>query len=268
MADYKLLTVGHDAKTVKGEKRGYLTGILYLAPWTLSGRNLCPNASPGCIATCLYTAGRGGLDNVQAGRLRKAHMFLRERSEFMRLLVRDIQCLTREAGRKGFAPVVRLNGTSDIPWENVTVDSDLTGHVRNVMAAFPEVTFYDYTKSARRMASMLHGKVNMVESLDWPANYHLTFSRSECNEQDTLAVLAFGGNVAVVFDTPKGQSLPTRWQDYEVIDGDTSDLRFLDYSPVFQAQPWPRGARAYGLVIGLRAKGKARKDTSGFVVQS
>jgi len=244
-----LLSISADAKTVKGEKQGYLTGILYLAPHTIAGiGNLCPDASEGCKAACLYSAGRGAFNSVQAARIAKTKRFKADRAGFMAELAKDIAALVRKAKRSGLVPVVRLNGTSDLPWENIgPVNYDRDGgrfQVANIMAAFPDVQFYDYTKSARRAIAHAFG--------DMPANYHLTFSRSECNDRDALNVLARGGNVAVVFSTRKGDWLPATWRGHEVINGDESDLRFLD----------ARG----GFVVGLYAKGKARRDRSGFVV--
>jgi hypothetical protein len=260
-----LLSVSADAKTVKGEKKGYLTGILYLAPATLAGvGNLCPDSTAGCREACLYSAGRGAFNSVQEARIAKTKRFKADRAGFMAELVKDIAALVRKAKRAGLIPVVRLNGTSDLPWENIAVHSAMPDREhRSLMTMFPDVQFYDYTKSFRRMGLMVSGKL--------PANYHLTFSRSECNDASAQDVLRAGGNVAVVFSTRKGEALPTRWQGFEAINGDESDLRFLDYSPVFQAQPRPKTALGfkpahYGLVVGLRSKGRARKDASGFVV--
>ena len=128
---------------------------------------------------------------------------------------------------------MRFNGTSDLPWEKVFPMKD-----------FPQVMFYDYTKNPGRMANFTQGKL--------PANYHLTFSRSEENEALALDVLAQGGNVAAVFDTKKGQDLPPRWKGFKIIDGDLDDVRFTDPT---------------GVIIGLRAKGDAIKDETGFVIQ-
>lgn len=122
------------------------------------------------------------------------------------------------------------------------------------MAKFPDVQFYDYTKSPRRMLAFVRGKL--------PANYHLTFSRSECNEPAALDTLSLGGNVAVVFDTKRGAALPATWHGYPVIDGDGSDARFADGGA-------PQGQASIGrtgVVVGLRAKGRARSDRGGFVV--
>lgn len=239
-----MLSVNQDAKTIKGVKRGYLTGILCLAPHTLSGRNLCPNASPGCIATCLNTAGRGAFNSVQRSRIAKTKQFTAAPTAFLYALVKDIKSLERKAKRQRMIPLVRLNGTSDIPWENVSYHYPLTSNCRcNVMQTFPHIQFYDYTKSYARMWKFINGGL--------PSNYHLTFSRSECNDDDAVQILKLGGNVAVVFSTRKGEKLPAFWNGYRVIDGDIDDVRPYDPS---------------GVVIGLRAKGKARKDTTGFVV--
>lgn len=247
-----MLSVSADAKTIKGQKRGYLTGVLYLAPHTLSGRNLCPDASPGCIATCLNTAGRGAFNSVQRARIAKSRMFRETPYVFMSQLDEDIHRLVRKAKRLKMTPLVRLNGTSDIPWENVAY-----GDQYNLMYEHVNTQFYDYTKSYRRMAAFLSGKL--------PPNYHLTFSRSECNEDKAVAVLHQGGNVAVVFSTRKGEKLPRTWQGFKVIDGDRDDVRHKDNT---HGANGVDSVGRHGVVIGLRAKGKARRDTSGFVVQA
>ena len=226
----KLLTT-QNYKTTKGEKLGYLTGILYLAPANISGFEVCPRRSPGCTQGCLFTAGMGAFSNVQKARIAKTKMFFEQRDVFMDQLRKDIKALIKKANKLRMVPTVRLNGTSDIEWTRL-----------GIMQEFPDTQFYDYTKVTNRF------------DLDLPNNYYLTFSKNEVNDHDCLKVLARRHNVAVVFDTKKGEELPDTWYDYEVVDGDSTDLRFLD----------PKG----GYVIGLRAKGKARKDTSGFVVQS
>lgn len=236
---YELLTVGN-AKTVKGEKKGYLTAILYLVPSDGSGLgNLCPHASAGCRAACLYSAGRGVMKPVIDGRMRKTKLFFENSASFVDTLVRDIIKIERRAKRQKMQPVIRLNGTSDIPWERIRGTNGLT-----VMEQFPHIQFYDYTKRPNRDPI-------------W-ANYHLTFSRSESNEGQALYELAKGRNVAVVFNTRRSQPLPTSWNGFRVINGDESDLRFLD----------PNIPYGVGVVVGLRAKGKATKDHSGFVILS
>jgi hypothetical protein len=184
-------------------------------------------------------------------RIAKTQRFHKDRATFMAELVSDIAALIRKAKRAGLIPVVRLNGTSDLPWENIPLDGCARGqYARNLMDAFPDVQFYDYTKSERRMAAFV--------GVAFPANYHLTFSRSECNDTSACRILESGGNVAVVFGTRKGERLPDTWKCFLVVDGDTSDLRFLDRPSVIPGD---------GLVVGLRAKGRARKDRSGFVLQ-
>lgn len=235
MSDGKLLTHARDAKTRKGLAKGYLTGILYLVPSDGSGLgNLCPYASPGCRAACLYTAGRGVMRPVQEGRMRKTRLFFDNAAAFVDMLADDVVTLVRRAARQGLTPCVRLNGTSDVPWERMKGTDG-----RTLMERFPDVQFYDYTKRPDRDAR-------------WN-NYHLTFSRSECNDDQAMRELERGRNVAVVFDTRKGEPLPLFWRGYRVVDGDVSDLRFLDDS------------EACAVVVGLRAKGKAKGDASGFV---
>lgn len=239
----KYLAISADAKTRKGETGGYLTGILYLAPGNLSGREFCPDRTPGCTADCLFTAGRGVTAPVYAGRMRKSLEFTANPKDFVTMLKHDIHALLRKAEREGLTPLVRLNGTSDLPWENIT---DIYGC--SLMACFPGVQFYDYTKSSVRMKSFL----SRAAYGNFPPNYHLTFSRSESNHEHVMACLKLGGNVAIVFSTRKHNVLPAWWYEYPVMDGDLNDVRHTG---------------AQGVVIGLRAKGKARRSHSGFVVE-
>ena len=223
-----ILSISSDAKTSKGEAKGYLTGILYLAPSTVSGRNVCVFASAACSAACLYSAGRGAFSNVQQSRIAKTRAYFADKAAFLANLDKDVTGLIAKSARQSMRPAVRLNGTSDIAWEK-------TG----IMDRFPKVPFYDYTKNPLRYAQFLSGKL--------PKNYRLVFSRSETNESQCLEFLSKGGNVSVVFR----KTLPKSWNGYRVINGDKTDLRFLD----------PKG-----VVVGLVAKGKAKTDTSGFVV--
>lgn len=231
----EILGIDTNAKTVKGSKFGYLTGISYLAPSDESGvANTCPDASTGCRSACLFTAGRGAMDNVKDARVNKTLAFFKNKNVWMKQLAVEIAKLLRKAKKEGKIPCIRLNGTSDLPWERVKLDG------KNIMEHFPEVQFYDYTKSPSRMREFTGGTL--------PSNYHLTFSRSESNEVEVDEVLAAGGNVAVVF---RGKQ-PETWKGYKVIDGDETDLRFTDEKNV---------------IVGLTQKGKAKKDASGFVVE-
>jgi hypothetical protein len=221
----KLLSISN-TKTVKGEIVGYSTAILHLAPHKLSGYNVCPKASIGCAAACLNTAGRGRFSTVQVARIRKTKEFFENRIEFMRLLEKDIYLHVNSAIRKGMIPCIRLNGTSDIPWERIVIRDG-----KNIMQLFGDIQFYDYTKRTGRQIL---------------PNYHLTFSLAEDNHDAAQSELARGLNVAVVFRQP-----PELFWNHPVVDGDETDLRFLD----------PQNC-----IVGLKAKGKAKKDTSGFVI--
>ena len=230
---YSLLSVGGDAKTIKNLKYGYLTGIMYLQPASLSGKNLCPGSSPGCRAACLHYSGRSvAFPKIMEARARKTQLFLKDRTSFMNQLIGDISRLEYEAKKKKFRPVVRLNGTSDIDFSKILVNG------KNIFEIFPKVNFMDYTKVARRLFENRH------------KNYHLTFSLSETNQEIAKTVAAAGFNVAVVFNIDKKNPLPNKFWNKKVICGDDSDLRFLDKK---------------GTIVGLRAKGRARKDKSGFV---
>lgn len=229
----KLLTV-ENAKTVKGEKIGWLTGILYLAPGNISGYQVCPHSDAACRATCLYTAGRGAFSNVQQARIKKTKMLHEHTLDFHKQLHKDIDALVKKAKRLGLKPAVRLNGTSDMPW----TWSDTSG----VMDPHPEVQFYDYTADIKRVMTCK------------PANYHLTFSRKSHNDYECRKALENGINVAVVFDkVPVGKKM---W-GYKIIDGDLSDLRFLDVK---------KGRKP--VIVGLKAKGKARQHMSAFTIRT
>ena len=226
---YRNLLTFQNAKTSKGEKLNYLTGILYLAPAdTIKGLNLCKFASKGCKSACLYSAGRGKFKSIQAARISKTELFRDKLGYFMECLINNIQKLKKRADKLGMIPVVRLNGTSDISWENIRNSLG-----QSIFDLFPEIQFYDYTKNFNRF------KFNL------PTNYHLTFSASESNGNATLKLIDKKVNIAVVF-----RSLPVKYLGVKVVSGDDTDLRFLD---------------GKGVIVGLTAKGQAKKDCSGFV---
>lgn len=230
-----LFTIGNP-KTAKGEARGYLTAVLHLAPADVAGvGDMCPRSTAGCRAMCLNTAGRGGIfkagattNPVQEARKRRTREYMADPEAFVNALEVDVLKLLDMARRMRLTLAVRVNGTSDQP-----------RLARRLAERFPAVQFYDYTKLPapwlRRMP-----------------NYHVTFSLSERNANDARAALANGVNVAVVFNVARSKALPTVWNGRPVVDGDKTDLRFLDPT---------------GVVVGLRAKGRARRDTSGFVVR-
>ncbi|PDT45337.1 hypothetical protein CO661_24035 [Sinorhizobium fredii] len=243
-----LIRSGNNAKTVKGDGE-YETAIMYLAPFTLAGTNVCPMAEQaGCVAGCLNTAGRGRMTNVQIARINKTKRYLASRTAFMAELVADLEGFVRYCQRKGVKPAVRLNGTSDIQWEVAHYAS--RGDARgSVFELFPEVQFYDYTKVYKRAYR------------EMPSNYSLTLSYSEANpryaEAVTKAAAETGINLAVVYRTKELRDyFVDKLVQYgetcrDVFDGDATDLRFTD---------------PQGVIVGLYAKGKAKVDTSGFVV--
>jgi hypothetical protein len=241
-----LLSVEADAKTDKGTASGYLTGILYLAPGQLAGvGNLCPHASAGCLAACLFTAGRAGIfEAVNAARVMRTRFLHDNRAGFIAGLKGEITALIRKAKRRGLRPVLRLNGTSDLPWEKLAPE---------IFTDFPRLRVYDYTKSLRRAVAFAKGEL--------PRNYHLTFSYSETNAAAAGIALAAGVNVAAVADGVRpGQrfALPGLSEPRPTFSSDRHDLRFLDR----------KGKDGKGRIGILKAKGKAKADKSGFVIRA
>lgn len=227
-----LLSINADAKTIKGVKQGYLTAVMYLAPSDESGvTNTCAMASDGCRKSCLFTAGRGRFDSTRNARIKRTVNFVEDKEAFLKQLVKELNAFIRKAKRMELTPCIRLNGTSDILWEYILYDG------KCIIDHFPDVQWYDYTKVWKRFDRPL------------PKNYHLTFSRSEDNQDAVERVIEKhpNVNVAVVFD-----KLPETYLGRKVFNADDSDLRFLD----------PKG-----VICGLVEKGDAKKDESGFVVR-
>ena len=229
---YNLIGVGNSAKIIKGDSEEYVTAIMYLKPYktVFKGKvhNLCAMADKAkCHEGCLNTAGRGQMGVVQRGRERKTQLYFSDRIGFMDELLNDLTTFSRRQRKKNIQPCVRLDGTSD------------TGMGAKVAPQFPEIQFYDYTKVIKRAYQ------------DRPSNYHITLSYSEADpdyaEQVLTAVRETGTNAAVVFR----DKLPKTFKGLRVIDGDKDDLRFLD---------------PQGVIVGLKAKGKAKQDKSGFVI--
>jgi hypothetical protein len=241
----KNLLTFDNSKTIKGEKFNYKTAILYLSPHRQNsqGKNICPFASPNCVISCLYTAGRGKFSNVQKARMNKTEYFLQNRIDFMMKIDREIFKLSKKHSNL----VVRLNGTSDIPWERIKIENGQT-----ILDIFPNIQFYDYTKNPKRLLNNKH------------RNYHLTFSLSEeeSNKQSANWIFNQGlGNVAIVLhpvlfedlfrDGLKEVTYNHKGRNFNLFNGDLSDLRFLD---------------SKNSLVCLKAKGEAKKDSSGFVL--
>jgi hypothetical protein len=223
-------------KVAKGLDFGFLTAPMHLAPSSLGGFNVCPKATAGCKAACLHTAGNPAYMAGKArSRVKKTRAYFTDRDAFMVALTREIAKHALRAAELGMVCGVRLNATSDIRWETVPVMGE-----RNIMSLFPNTQFYDYSKISNRR--------------NLPPNYHLTFSLAENNDADALRAHVNGLNVAVAFDVPRGKPLPVSYviegHAIPVIDGDEHDYRPAD----------PRG-----VIVGLRAKGRAIGDKSGFV---
>ena len=216
-------------KMSKSKKFKHLSEILHLAPSNIGGVNICPNSSPECIKLCLNTSGRGQMNVVQKSRLNKKYYFLADRLKFLNHLDKEIKLSYARAKRKGFKYTVRLNGTSDLPFERYKLENG-----KNLMDNNPNVQFIDYTKITNRLLQKL------------PKNYSLTYSQAENNLEDIKKVLRTKYNIASVFR----KKLPKKWLGRKVINGDKHDLRHLDPKKV---------------VVGLIAKGKAKKDFNGFV---
>ena len=222
-------------KTIKGEKYGWKTYGIHLSPNTVSGYNVCFDATTGCIDACLDTAGRGAMPSVQTARTNKTKRFFEDRKGFLTDLWKEVASAVKSATRKELKFCMRPNLTSDLPWESIRHNG------QSLMDAFNPCRFYDYTKSLKRFTRFLNGEL--------PENYHLTYSRSEeTADALVIAICKSGGNVAVVFR----ERLPETWLGIEVLNGDEDDLRFRDKK---------------GCIVGLVEKGLAKKDETGFVVE-
>lgn len=226
-----LLNIGNNAKTIKGDVKGeYLSAILYLSPAQTSGYQTCPSATEGCKASCLFTAGRGRMPKIQEARTNKTLMLFEEKETFRATLYKEFVAFSKKCDKLKVKPAIRLNGTSDIDW---------TKKFPELFTDFPNFQQYNYTKEEKVMRNYMEGKC--------PPNYYLTFSRSESNWGFCKEVLNANFTVAAVFE-----KVPTKYKGYTVFDADETDLRFLD----------PKGQ-----IAGLKAKGKAKKDSSGFVIR-
>ena len=223
----KLLGIDNNAKTVKGLEQQISTAIIYLAPSDASGvANTCTSASRGCRAACLFTSGRGRMNPIREARINKTKFLVNEEEKFLRQLWKETANHIKLSAKKDLFAAERLNGTSDIKWEDYKIDG------QNIFEAFPDLQFYDYTKHLDRICDYANGKL--------PSNYHLTFSWSERVKDLTVRdILKRGVNVAVVY---QGELPAEDFGGFEVIDGDKNDARFRDPS---------------GKVVGLKYKPSA-----------
>jgi hypothetical protein len=236
------------AKLIKNKKVNHeYTYLIYLSPASISGYNVCSHSTPECRNACLATSGHAGME-ITAGksiihdaRVKKTRLFYEQPEYFMQWLIAEIKQKQNKAKKEGYGFSVRLNGTSDIDWANVRING------QNIFELFPEISFYDYSK-------------NPAKFMNKPGNYHLTFSYSGLNWINAKELLERGFNVAVVFNVLKGQTLPSTFEGFNVVNGDLSDYRIAD---------------AKGIIIGLkfkeiadRKKAMLLKQNSKFIVQT
>jgi hypothetical protein len=243
-----IVSIEWDPKTSKSVEQGYITGITYLGHHKTSGFNVCNDATPGCSRECLEYAGRGSMKPTQIARIKRTLFLFQHRAEYFLQAEREWESLIRQADRRKLIPVGRPNGTSDLPYERMPFTGKSGRRYGSLMERFPDgrdIFWMDYTK-------------NPTRAREQP--YNLTFSRAETptNQAHALELLDQGINIAVVFGVPSRadkfghkKPLPETWEGHTVIDGDLHDLRFLD----------PRG-----VVVGLRSKGTALHDKTGFVI--
>ena len=221
-----------NAKTSKNPETTY---ILYLAPYTQNSKkiNICPKASAGCAAACLFSAGRGAFSNVIASRVNKTEYYLHDKEKFILQLAGELVKINKKAATETNQTLIRLNGTSDLDFVYL-----LKKYANFDISNYRNLHFYDYTKILGKVKKYIDHK-----------NYTLTFSRAEDNELEALQALEIGANVAAVFSG----DLPKTYKGYTVVDGDKTDQEMIAFK---------------GVILGLKAKGKARKDNSGFVIKT
>ena len=234
----KLMSKGNtNAKTEKNNIEAF---IMYMSPFNQNSKNIniCPSAK-NCINLCLNLAGRGAFNSVQIARQARTEFYIKDRNKFAISLNKQLSSIYSKAVKDGKKIAIRLNGTSDLDFiailkNRLNIDV-LELYSTTIESDKPGLIFYDYTK--------ILGKVEKYKG----SNYTLTFSY-DSNQEDAKRALKLGVNVAVVF---RSKDLPEKFMGKSVIDGDKTDIEMLQFS---------------GKILGLSAKGRAKKDTTGFVV--
>lgn len=227
-----LLSLG--STNSKTAKNSLDTFILYLSPFNQNsfGINVCPKASPGCVASCLFSAGRGRFSNVINARTNKTDFLLSDKIGFLTMLKNELVKINNKAIKESKKIAIRLNGTSDL---------DFVGMVKNKLdfdlLSLQNLVFYDYTK--------IYGKALKYKDAK---NYFVTLSLAENSNLDEIKMaLNLGINVSAVFKN----NLPDQLLGFPVIDGDKTDIEMIFNT---------------GVILGLKAKGKAKKDKTGFAI--
>lgn len=229
---FSYLLTTNSVKTTKGEKKGYITGVMYLAPHSISGVNFCPMSTKECRITCLWSSGQLGLINGRMATVARSVFLNHFPKEFISRLFLEVGKLEKRASKKDMSLAIRLNGTSDLAWESSKYSKVLV----ELMESFPNAQFYDYTKIPLRTTANYRQKNNL-------GNYHLTLSYSGQNWNHCQNALQSGCNVAAVF-----ADVPSEYQGYKVILGDDDDLRFKDES---------------GVIVGLKYKRAKKVNDKG-----
>lgn len=238
LADISYLgSINSSAKIIKNQKvSNNYTYILYLAPASTSGFNVCSHSTPECRKGCLATSGRASMDIkserfiIHQARIKKTRLFHEQTEFFMQLLIAEIEAGIRKAQKDNYDFSVRLNGTSDIDWNNVFYKG------QTIFEIFSDVQFYDYTKNPSKL-------------FNTPKNYHLTLSYTGYNWETCEKFLKKGVNVAMVFKN----ELPKTCKGYKVINGDLTDYRPTDEK---------------GTIVGLKYKKIADNEANEFVYNS
>ena len=233
--------VNLSAKMLHSKKESHqYTYIIYLAPAKTSGYQVCPNATKECKMGCLATSGHAGMelvagtDRIKNARIKKTKLFFEHNEFFMEWVIAEIKKAKLKAEKDGYFFSVRLNGTSDIDWQN----AKFKGY--NLFEIFPDTNFYDYTKNAKKY-------INKAD------NYHLTYSYTGRNWDKCKALLEQGNNVAMVFNVRNEKFLPAMYKGFKVINGDLTDYRIDD---------------AKGIIIGLKWKRIGNKEAERNVLNS
>lgn len=234
--------INHSAKLKKNGKINHqYTYAIYLAPYTMSGYNLCRFSTPECRKGCLNTSGRAGMDivsgrnQIMPARIKKARLLVEHRDFFMAWMIAEINSAIKKAERDGYGFSVRLNATSDVNW----IETKYKGKW-NIFEIFPDVKFYDYTKDHTRFDNV-------------PKNYFLTYSYTGRNWKHCENLLHRGFNVAMVFKVRNEKHIPNNFRGYEVINGDITDYRIADKQ---------------GIIVGLKWKSIADKQAEKEVLNS
>ena len=242
---------------------------LSLTPHKEGRLNTCASATPECAAACLNKAGRGKMEGVQTGRMKRMDHLIDHPSHFIAQLHHELDSHEKSALKAGETPVVRLNIVSDIPWHrrrpqlfkqhSKTILYDYTKNENEVMNSdgTPKPNALPINSSVRRQAER-HAEASGVSPTTHTPNYHLTLSstgiHAKGNWKHVRQHLNNGGVAAMVFAVGKGKPLPTHVHDeatgvtHRVVDGDESDHRHMDH----ENNGIPHGT---GVIAGLRMKG-------------